>query len=73
MAVNAGTVTESFEIVLCLGCFSDTLVEEAVKEPSVAEIFNRYGEGFFRNKEVPFSLFLVTEILNFFERCICIY
>ncbi|KAJ9670869.1 hypothetical protein PVL29_027045 [Vitis rotundifolia] len=32
-------------------CDSDTLVELAVKGTSVAEIFNLYGEGFFRNKE----------------------
>lgn len=32
-------------------CDSDTLVELAVEGTSVAEIFNLYGEGFFRNKE----------------------
>ncbi|XP_022132475.1 shikimate kinase 1, chloroplastic [Momordica charantia] len=30
---------------------SDTLVEQEVGEASVAEIFKRYGEGFFRDKE----------------------
>lgn len=51
--------TNNIEIALCLGCLSDTLVELAVKGTSVAEIFNLYGEGFFRNKEVPVSLSLL--------------
>ena len=33
------------------GCFSDALVEEDVGN-SVADIFKKYGETFFRNKEV---------------------
>lgn len=41
---------------LCLfhpsGCFSDALVEEEIGGVSVADIFKRYGEGFFRDKEV---------------------
>lgn len=39
-------------VVLISHCFSDILVEESVDGTSVAEIFNLYGERFFRDKEV---------------------
>lgn len=58
-------------IVLCIlvytcGGSSDTLVEHEVGGTSVAEIFKLNGEGFFRDKEVSWKLFLLIYLLQIF-------